>query len=82
MSSIAVVMLYVCVSGSKAGTPNWHCVRTEHPSYASCFKALREIRVIAQPSEGNTVVAYCGTKATQERWDDGKWYAGTDGDGH
>jgi hypothetical protein len=72
MSAPFSVMLYVCISGAAAGTPNFHCERTPHPSYASCFKALAQVRIVEPPAgRANAVVAYCGTTETEVPWDDG-----------
>lgn len=49
--------------------------RTPHPTYASCFAALKTMRIEAPKGNENeiAVVAYCGTDAVQRHYSATWW---------
>jgi hypothetical protein len=60
---ILEIFLFVCVSGSQAGTPNFLCQKHAMPSMEVCERAAGTFEVSRDTSgAGNAVFAYCGSK--------------------
>lgn len=51
--------------------------RYAHPTYASCFAALKQMKVTVSPGAENevAVVAYCAAGKELQRYSDGSWRA-------
>ncbi len=65
---IATIWLYVLLD--RGASTQMH--RTPHPTYVSCFAALRELKMANAPGTDEAVVAWCGTD--EERYYNGHWW--------
>lgn len=66
MNTVVEIFLYVCVTGSTAGSPNYLCQQHKMESLKVCESAAQTLRIpSSNDPKANTVFAYC---ATQGKW--------------
>lgn len=63
------IFLFVCISGSTAGTPNFMCQMHKMADAKACAEAVSSMKIApATDDKGNRVFAYCAPKGEMKRW--------------